>query len=638
MFRRMIGIVVVAACAAPAVPAQEMLVLADGRRIAVRSMVRRDGRVLFETIRGEHFAVAEKDVASPPLESIPGLGADPAPAPSARRPAPEPDPAPEPIAEPAAEPAPEPEPVPPQRPEPPPLTNEWSGAYPLPPLTPLGYAGESKVPAAGDATDEFIPMPDRWRLGFRRYERYEPSRGMPWVEGSVFDPYNQNVLKSDYPIRGDDLFTNLNLQSVSALNPRRRGADGPQDELFLNQNLVAGLELFKGDTVFRPKDWAVRATAVLNYRRVTVEERNPNSDSKLALEEGFAEARFATYGAQFDFSSLRAGMQNFNSDFRGFVFTDNQLGLRVFGTAGGNRHQFNLVYFDMRERDAATQLHTFGDRQQEVFIGNWFIQDVGPGHTLLLSVHHNRDQGPPRLGRGTPGELEATYLGLHGDGHFGATSVSWAVFQVLGNDGFNQIRNGPVRINAQLAALELSWDADWRRFRTSLLYASGDGDPDDDQGRGFDSIVDNPNFAGGDFSFWSSQATALDDRGLSNTQSLLLNLRNKFAERSNFVNPGLMLGNVGLDFRLSPKLELVTNASYLRMVQPEPLAAVAGQAELAPDIGFDVGLGLTYRPLLNENLKIVLGGAALLPRGGLEQVLGSADPLFTAVGALQLAF
>jgi len=613
VFRRTISVAVAAACLVAPASAQEMLVLTDGRRIAVRSMVRRDGRVLFETIRGERFAVAEEDVASPPLESIPLLG--------------------------GPEPAPRPEQESPQEQPRRPL-DEWSGAYPLPPLTPLGYAGESDIVSAGDANDEFIPMPDRWRLGFERYERYEPSRGMPWVEGSVFDPYNQNVLKSDYPIRGDDIFANLNLQSATAVNPRRRGDEGPQDELFVNQNLVAGLELFKGDTVFRPKDWAVRATTVTNYRRVRVEERRANSDLKLALEEGFAEARFATYGPQFDFSSLRAGVQNFTSDFRGFVFSDNQLGLRVFGTSGGNRHEYNLVYFDMRKRDAATQLHTFGDREQDVFIGNWFIQDAfGPGHTLLLSVHHNRDQGPPRLGRGTPGELEATYIGVHGDGHFGGTSLSWAAFQVLGDDGFNQIRNGPVRINAQLAALELSWDSDWRRYRLSALYASGDGDPGDDQGRGFDSIVDNPNFAGGDFSFWSSQATALDDdRGLSNTNSLLLNLRNKFAERSNFVNPGLMLANVGMDFRISPKLDLVTNGTYLRMAEPAPLEEVAGQGDLGADIGFDLGLGFTYRPLLNENVKIVLGGAALLPRGGLEQVLGSADPLFTAVAALQLAY
>ncbi|HUG54956.1 MAG TPA: hypothetical protein VMR21_15200, partial [Vicinamibacteria bacterium] len=62
---------VIMALAAASAFADDVLVLKDGRRIAVRRMVRSGGQVLFETTRGESFSVPEDQVASPPLDSIP---------------------------------------------------------------------------------------------------------------------------------------------------------------------------------------------------------------------------------------------------------------------------------------------------------------------------------------------------------------------------------------------------------------------------------------------------------------------------------------------------------------------------------------------------------------------------------------
>ena len=55
--------------------ADELLVLKDGRTIAVTRLARRDGKVLFETTKGEIFSVPEDQVVSPPLDSIPAAGA-----------------------------------------------------------------------------------------------------------------------------------------------------------------------------------------------------------------------------------------------------------------------------------------------------------------------------------------------------------------------------------------------------------------------------------------------------------------------------------------------------------------------------------------------------------------------------------
>src|SRR5437899_3028684 len=57
--------------------ADDVLVLKDGRRIAVRRLARREGQVLFETTKGERFSVAEDQVVSPPLDSIPQADAPP---------------------------------------------------------------------------------------------------------------------------------------------------------------------------------------------------------------------------------------------------------------------------------------------------------------------------------------------------------------------------------------------------------------------------------------------------------------------------------------------------------------------------------------------------------------------------------
>ena len=46
----------------------------------------------------------------------------------------------------------------------------------------------------------------------------------------------------------------------------------------------------------------------------------------------------------------------------------------------------------------------------------------------------------------------------------------------------------PVDINAQMAALEVSYDRDWIRYKASVFYASGDDKPTDGTAHGFDSI------------------------------------------------------------------------------------------------------------------------------------------------------
>ena len=104
-----------------------------------------------------------------------------------------------------------------------------------------------------------------------------------------------------------------------------------------------------------------------------------------------------------------------------------------------------------------------------------------------------------------------------------------------------------------MAALEVSYDRDWVRFRTSFFWASGDGNPNNKHATGFDTILDHPQFAGGDFSYWQRQAIQLFGVNLTNRESLVPDLRSsKIEGQSNFVNPGLWLVNARGRLRADP--------------------------------------------------------------------------------------
>jgi len=583
--------------------AEETLVLKDGREVVVIRLTRRKGVVFFQTGKGERFSVPEDQVASPKLEEIP-LFDEPSPTPSLA--------IPEPLTVEAVSPAPEIDvPATLERVEPP-------------------------EPGSPDP-EEFIPLPNRWRSQRPGGEQPEAPTPESWIQGNPLDPYNQSRFKGDSPVKGQDLFSVLNLQSLSVFNPRQvavsRDEAEPEPQFFYNQNIVVGAEVFRGATVFQPKLWAVRATAVVNFNylaqgslSLAAAERGP---TVVALEEGFYERRLLVLNRRFDFLSLRIGMQPFTSDFRGYLFSENQLGARLFGNAHGNRSQYNLAIFSMRERDEVSQLHGLSSGEQRVFIANYYFQDfLAPGYTLMGSYHHNRDGG-----------LGAHYLGWHGDGRFRSWNVSHAFYQALGREGFNRFARRSVALNAQLAALEVSRDSDWARYRLSVFYASPDRELDDDRATGFDMISDNPNFAGGQFMFWIQQKTTVPGLAtLSDKFSLLPNLRSKFRERSNFVNPGLWLLNTGFDLRVTAKLKTTTNLSYLRLADAAVLRELLNDGGIDEEIGLDASFGAKYRPLLNENFTVVAGGSFLLPSGGLSQLLERSAPLFSVFAAVALAY
>src|SRR4029079_15908197 len=124
---------------------------------------------------------------------------------------------------------------------------------PLPPPPPPPTPGKIEPPPAAPPSGE---QADRWRLQWTQFQRYSPPQKMPWVMGGPLDPYNQNQAKADLPLGSGHTFLNLNLQFNSTFNPgtvSKGDAAGGTSQLVYNQNAVAGVELFGGDTAFEPK-------------------------------------------------------------------------------------------------------------------------------------------------------------------------------------------------------------------------------------------------------------------------------------------------------------------------------------------------------------------------------------------------
>jgi hypothetical protein len=174
-----------------------------------------------------------------------------------------------------------------------------------------------------------------------------------------------------------------------------------------------------------------------------------------------------------------------------------------------------------------------------------------------------------------------------------------------------------------MAAVELSLDKDWLRYRLSFFYASGDKNPTDGTARGFDTIFDNPNFAGGIFSFWDREGIMLTPTGVNlvNQNSLVPDLRtSKTQGQANFVNPGLFLYNAGVDADITPKLRGFINLNLLRFAHTDPLELLLFQSNIHAGIGADTGIGFVYRPPLSENMVITSGIDALVPFQGLRDI------------------
>jgi hypothetical protein len=538
--------------------------------------------------------------------------------------------------------------------------------FPSPsPEQPPGYARDSSVGSAPQTVPDRREARDRWRAGFPEYDRYGDrggrGRDIPFTKGRWWNPYKQSVLKGDYPIKGNNLFMVLSATSTTTVEQRRAptpsdvSSDEPSSAEFFGQpeqlaaaeTVQLSFELFHGDTAFKPRDWAIKISPTfsipnyLNAREngvvnIDVRRGTNRTDTHVSLEEAFAEVKLADLSVNYDFISVRAGIQPFVSDFRGFIFSDNNLGARLFGSFDNNRFQFNAAYFSMLEKDTNSGLNTFDTRHQNVYIANLFRQDfIRKGYTIQGSVLYNDDRRsiefdqngflvrPALIGDVRPHAVKVGYVGVNGDGHLGRINLTNSYYFAFGHDERNPIAGRRVSIKSHMAAVEASIDKDYLRFRASMLWAQGDSNPTDDEATGFDAILDDPNFVGGQFSFWNRNGIRLTQTGVGLVQpnSVLPSLRSsKTQGQANFVNPGIFIYNAGVDVEITQRIKAVLNANYLRFHRTESLEYILFQNRIRHDIGFDYSVGVAYRPFLINNVTLTFGASTLQTGGGFRDI------------------
>jgi hypothetical protein len=550
----------------------------------------------------------------------------------------------------------------------------------LPMDAPIGYTGPSSVvPREGQTSSHFVPIEDRWRIGLPEWDRYglnhPPLDDYPYTLGREHDPYHQNVIKGDYPIIGQHTFLNVTASTIDVfegrqvptpahpfeVNPQPNQPDffGNPNQFFTTDYFLLSADLFHGDAAFKPVDWRVKVAGEFDMNFLDVQELgvvSPNVQNGsqrfrtwTTLQEYFAEVKIADTSPDYDFTSVRVGSQPFLSDFRGFVYEDINRAVRLFETQDANQNQFNFYYVDWLEKETNSGLNTFDNRPKHTFIANFYRQDfIWPGYTTQFSFLYDYDQAnieydkngflvrPDPAGVAAPHSVNSYYLGWNGDGHINRFNIAHSFYEVLGRDSVNPIAGQKIDINAQMAAVELSYDRDWSRLRTSFFYASGDNNPFDNKGTGFDTIIDDPNFAGGQFSYWNRQQIKLLGVNLVQGFSLVPDLRSsKIQGQPNFVNPGLYLANVGTDFDVTPKLKLIGNVNWLWFSQPQVLEQFVFQAGIPRFIGTDLSLGCEYRPHLNNNIIVVGGVQGLIPGEGFKAIY---DPIAGNVGNLFAGF
>jgi hypothetical protein len=535
----------------------------------------------------------------------------------------------------------------------------------IPERKPTGAAGEESVESQPQTDSDRREVRDRWRIGFPEYDRYGDKgargRDIPFRKGRWYDPYNLNVLKGDYPILGNKVFMILSAVSstttelsrtpkpsdVSSARPGSAEFFGKPEALAVNQIFQFTFEMFHGDSTFKPRDWAIKVSPTfslpnyLNAREtgvvnIDVRRGTNRTDTQFSLEEAFAEVKFEDVSANFDFISARVGIQPFVSDFRGFIFSDNNLGARIFGSFDNNRYQYNFAYFAQLEKDTNSGLNRFDRRQQNVYVANVFRQDfIRKGYTIQASALYNDDRRslkfdrngflvrPALIGDVRPHAIKVGYVGVNGDGHLGRLNLANSYYYAFGRDDRNPIAGRPVHVSSHMAAAEASVDYDYLRFRGSFFWAQGDKDPTDSQANGFDAIFDDPNFVGGQFSFWNRNGIRLTQTGVGLVQpnSILPSLRSsKIEGQANFVNPGILIYNTGLDMEVTQRIKAVFNANYLRFHRTESLEYVLFQPQIRHDIGWDLSLGVAYRPLLINNITMTFGAATLKPGRGFRDI------------------
>jgi len=429
---------------------------------------------------------------------------------------------------------------------------------------------------------------------------------------SRWNPYQQNPLKGDFPIFGDTGFLEVFARVNSNTKYFRKPGTGFDPDDIEKNNVFLGFEIKKDEDTFHPSPLKFRMLG--NFQAVSPSALTGVVSEKGTLQEAVVTVRLFEVGGNFNLSFFEGGLRNFRSDLNGLIFNDTLEEGRIFGEFRKNLWRYSVAVGHTLPKDPASKLVSFNKDLPNTnqLIGAIAVQrdDLVPGWNAEFSLHANQDR--------RAADLDVEYAGVAFFGHVGRFIVQPAVYYAFGQDDLNPVSGSQQDISAYLGFLDVRYPTDFAVWRVGALYASGDSDPSDGNAGGFDSISDSVNVFGGPGSIFVGDQIALPGgQVVINANSALPSLRGA-GGRSNFVNPGIFVQNVGADFVLTPKVSATANVNHVSFVD----TAVLG-AGIDKDAGLEGNIGVRWRPLLNENFVVEGAAAYLKPGDGLKSLIGN---------------
>jgi hypothetical protein len=434
----------------------------------------------------------------------------------------------------------------------------------------------------------------------------------------ITDPYNQNILKGDFPIDGKHLYFVFNgIEDANYVTGRTFLLNQNNFNNNFFDNVTTSIEFFSGTTqVFEPKRWDFKLTPVFGFdNALNGLDNNGVVTPFIGFQEAFGAVKLADLSPFFDAATIQFGIFGVKNDFEGFIYNDQNRSANLFATLNANETAPNLFYADRVFKDAVTALNTGVPRNDRVGGFNYVINDVRPGLDLNLIAANNQDTqlGEIKNKFNPNASVAATYLGAAVQGVLGRFDVSAGATYVTGRDGNNFLTHQPGDIEAGMGFIKMDYPINYWKPHAAYLWCSGNNDNNSGKETGYDSINDGTNFFGGQFSFFEGNNIAGTFNGknvfLVRANSVIPSLRNG-NQTSNFVNPGLVATNFGVDVQLHPKVVLTTNYnSFSFQSNTSAFGAIDPKlpALLNNHIADEFNFGLTIRPGLADDFIINTG-------------------------------
>jgi hypothetical protein len=485
------------------------------------------------------------------------------------------------------------------------------------------------------------PVDTRWRT-------YNLD-GFPQYGYHLWDTYNQNVIKGDFPLT-DKWFTETDVFQNFTYKARRNldYTKALPENKFISYNnfednaTIFGTEIRHNDDRFFPANFRFHIDGAVDWKN-DINAVEAASEGHANLFDAFSDVQLHNFGAvNFNQMFLRGGLQTFKSDFHGLIFNDVGLGGRIFGNSLSNRLRYDFLVLKLFQKNAVSGLINFSAASQHtVMISRFTWEDfLVKGWNSEWSVHWNHD---PRKINGSDSNqlnLDTYYIGTTLNGNLGRFIFNPAIYGVFGTaDHLIDGEKVQHDVRAWTSVLDLEYPIDFWKLRVGYVYESGEnGTSTSKTDTGFDAISDAVTLFGGPISYWVGEDIKYGKGDFVRANSFDPSLRGT-NNQANYINPGLQLVNTGFDATVTPRVALSFNLNWLYFNNIGTYATnniVGGVASTTTinhhNAGIEENVFIRWKPFLkqiNDFVIVDTGFSVLQPLAGIKDAFGSSRPVYT---------